>query len=76
MDYRGQSKCEAVCFYVVLVSCVVSFVTGVVTQQLSLVFKVYGGGILLALLAGVPNWPWFNKHPLKWLKRIENTNTK
>ncbi|KAE9588769.1 putative microsomal signal peptidase 12kDa subunit [Lupinus albus] len=25
------------------------------------------GGVVLTILVIVPNWPFFNRHPLKWL---------
>jgi len=29
--------------------------------------QVYGGGVAVAMLACVPDWPYFNKHPESWL---------
>ena len=29
--------------------------------------QVYGGGVAVAMLACVPDWPYFNKHPQSWL---------
>ena len=28
--------------------------------------QVYGSGVALAMVACVPDWPWFNRHPQKW----------
>ena len=28
---------------------------------------VFGGGCALAFVASVPDWPAYNKHPIKWL---------
>lgn len=30
-------------------------------------FQVYGGGVALALVICVPDWPWFNRQPPSWL---------
>ena len=32
-----------------------------------LLTQVYGGGVTVAMLACVPDWPWFNRDPQKWL---------
>ena len=29
--------------------------------------QVYGSGVAVAMVACVPDWPWYNRHPLKWL---------
>lgn len=32
---------------------------------------IYGVGVILTCLITVPNWPFFNRHPLKWLDPSE-----
>uniref|UniRef100_A0A7N0TXU1 Signal peptidase complex subunit 1 n=1 Tax=Kalanchoe fedtschenkoi TaxID=63787 RepID=A0A7N0TXU1_KALFE len=32
---------------------------------------IYAAGVVLTSLITVPNWPWFNKHPLTWLEPVE-----
>eukprot|EP00191_Tetraselmis_sp_GSL018_P010952 CAMPEP_0177599072 /NCGR_PEP_ID=MMETSP0419_2-20121207/12764_1 /TAXON_ID=582737 /ORGANISM="Tetraselmis sp., Strain GSL018" /LENGTH=60 /DNA_ID=CAMNT_0019091713 /DNA_START=465 /DNA_END=647 /DNA_ORIENTATION=- len=34
---------------------------------------VYAAGVTMALVVSVPDWPYFNQHPLKWLDPIEET---
>ena len=29
--------------------------------------QVYGGGVAFAMVACVPDWPWYNSNELKWL---------
>jgi signal peptidase complex subunit 1 len=36
-----------------------------------LMLFVYAGGVVLTALVTVPNWPCFNRHPLKWLDAAE-----
>lgn len=31
-----------------------------------LLVQVYGSGVALAMVACVPDWPWFNRTPQKW----------
>ena len=33
----------------------------------SLATQVYGSGVALALVACVPDWPFYNKQQLRWL---------
>lgn len=42
------------------------FVYGYLEQSFWLTFLCCGGGMLLAMLLCVPDWPWFNRHPLAW----------
>jgi signal peptidase complex subunit 1 len=71
MDLKGQRLCEALCFYLVLATTVGAFAAGVYTQSLKNLFLVYAGGVSITFLVGVPNYPWYNRHPLKWLDPIE-----
>ncbi|KAK4760487.1 hypothetical protein SAY87_005380 [Trapa incisa] len=32
---------------------------------------IYAGGAALTTLVTVPNWPFFNRHPLNWLDPSE-----
>lgn len=54
-----------------LVSAVVAFVTGYVLGSFRLMVLIYAGGVVLTSLIIVPNWPWFNRHPLNWLDPTE-----
>ncbi|KAL4016029.1 hypothetical protein IC575_023642 [Cucumis melo] len=46
---------------------VVAFLTGYVMGSFRMMILVYAGGVFLTTLITVPNWPFFNRHPLKWL---------
>ncbi|GAA0177418.1 hypothetical protein LIER_29692 [Lithospermum erythrorhizon] len=32
---------------------------------------IYAGGVIFTSLLTVPNWPFFNRHPLTWLEPTE-----
>lgn len=36
--------------------------------------QVYSGGVAVAMLACVPDWPYFNKHPQSWLPSQEGAD--
>lgn len=50
---------------------VVAFVSGCVLGSFQLMLLIYAGGVVLTSLITVPNWPFFNRHPLKWLDPSE-----
>ena len=51
----------------VLLAAVVSFVIGYATSSFRTMMLVYGGGVVLAFVIAVPDWPYFNQHPQRWL---------
>ena len=38
-----------------------------VAEQAAFSPQVYGGGVAVAMLACVPDWPYFNTHSESWL---------
>lgn len=50
-----------------LIAAVVAFVVGYVTSSFRTTMLIYAGGVVLTTLITVPNWPFFNRHPLNWL---------
>lgn len=46
---------------------IVSFVVGYVTSSFRTMMIMYGGGVVLALVIAVPDWPYFNQSPQRWL---------
>ncbi|KAE9603056.1 putative microsomal signal peptidase 12kDa subunit [Lupinus albus] len=50
---------------------VIAFATGYVLASFQLMILTYAGGVVLTTLVTVPNWPFFNRHSLKWLDPSE-----
>lgn len=71
MDWKGQKLAEELMQILLLVFAVVGFVTGYVTGSFQMMVLVFAGGVVLTTLVTVPNWPFFNRNPLKWLDPIE-----
>ncbi|XP_024193445.1 signal peptidase complex subunit 1 [Rosa rugosa] len=71
MDWQGQKLAEQLMQILLLVFAVVGFLTGYLMGSFQMMMLVYAGGVVLTTLVTVPNWPWFNRHPLKWLDPIE-----
>ncbi|PWA89925.1 Microsomal signal peptidase 12kDa subunit [Artemisia annua] len=67
MDWQGQKVAEQLMQIMLVVFAVAAFITGYVLGSFQLMLYVYAGGVLLTTLITIPNWPFFNRHPLKWL---------
>ncbi|BDA42930.1 probable signal peptidase complex subunit 1 [Coccomyxa sp. Obi] len=67
MDFQGQKLAEQLCLYIICAAGAVAFALGWAEGSFALMMKVYGSGVAVAMVACVPDWPWFNRHPLKWL---------
>ncbi|VVA97623.1 unnamed protein product [Arabis nemorensis] len=49
----------------------VAFIAGYATSSFRTMMFIYAGVVLLTALITVPNWPFFNHHPFKWLDPSE-----
>lgn len=71
MDWQGQKLAELLMQVMLVAFAAVAFVTGYVLGSFRLMLLIYAGGVVLTSLVTIPNWPFFNRHPLKWLDPIE-----
>ncbi|KAI1781474.1 SPC12-domain-containing protein [Hypoxylon cercidicola] len=67
IDFEGQKLAELLATAVLAIVGGVSFLVGFLLQDIALALKIGLGGTALAFLLIVPPWPFFNKHPVKWL---------
>ncbi|XP_019462474.1 PREDICTED: probable signal peptidase complex subunit 1 isoform X2 [Lupinus angustifolius] len=74
MDWQGQKLAEQLMQILLLAFAVIAFVTGYVLASFQLMVLIYAGGVVFTSLVTIPNWPFFNRHPLKWLDPIEAEN--
>ncbi|KAI3780068.1 hypothetical protein L2E82_09943 [Cichorium intybus] len=71
MDWQGQKVAEQLMQIMLVVFAIAAFITGYVLGSFQLMLYVYAGGVVLTTLITIPNWPFFNRHPLKWLDPSE-----
>ncbi|XWS63844.1 hypothetical protein CRYUN_Cryun06bG0136500 [Craigia yunnanensis] len=71
MDWQGQKLAEQIMQIMLLVFAVIASVAGYVLGSFQMMILVYAGGVTLTTLITVPNWPFFNWNPLKWLDPSE-----
>ncbi|KAK6075381.1 microsomal signal peptidase 12kDa subunit [Seiridium cupressi] len=67
IDFEGQKLAELLATVLLASVGVVSFLVGFFLQNITLALKVGLAGTALTFLVVVPPWPFFNKHPVKWL---------
>lgn len=67
MDFEGQKLAEALSMAIVVVAAVLGFLYGYVRQDFAAMMWVFASGTAVAGLVGVPDWPMYNKHPVRFL---------
>ncbi|ESQ48526.1 hypothetical protein EUTSA_v10021836mg [Eutrema salsugineum] len=70
MDWQGQKLAEELMQILLLVFGGVAFIAGYATSSFRTMMLIYSGVVLFTTMITVPNWPFFNRHPLKWLDPI------
>ncbi|KAK9090134.1 hypothetical protein Sjap_023311 [Stephania japonica] len=71
MDWQGQKLSEQLMQIMLVAFAVAAFLTGYFLSSFQLMLIVFAAGVVLTTLITVPNWPFFNRHPLKWLDPAE-----
>jgi len=67
IDFEGQRLAEFLATTLLGIAGVISFVVGYFLQDIKLALYIGLGGTALTFLLVVPPWPFFNRHPVKWL---------
>lgn len=67
MDFKGQKLSEAAAVWIVTVAAILAFLVGYIKQDFCAMMSLFGGSCALAAVATVPDWPVYNRHPVKFL---------
>ncbi|ERS97154.1 signal peptidase protein complex subunit 1 [Sporothrix schenckii 1099-18] len=67
IDFEGQRLCDTLATVLLCAVGAITFVVGYVLQDIKLAVYIALGGTVLSFVAIIPPWPFFNKHPVKWL---------
>lgn len=68
MDFKGQEYAEKLGQKLLFSVAVISFIVGYAKRDFGVMMSLFGIGFLLVFVLTVPNWPMYNKHPIKWVK--------
>jgi len=67
IDFEGQRVAEYLATALLTTVGAICFIVGYVKQDIKLALALGLIGTALTFLLVVPPWPFFNKHPVKWL---------
>eukprot|EP01018_Ginkgo_biloba_P005101 Gb_28877 [translate_table: standard] len=67
MDWQGHKLSELLMRIMLVASALVAFVTGYIISFFKNMLIIYAAEVIITLLTTVPNWPFFNRHPLQWV---------
>eukprot|EP00934_Nitzschia_sp_Nitz4_P007623 Nitzschia sp. Nitz4//scaffold112_size70979//25676//26000//NITZ4_005899-RA/size70979-augustus-gene-0.82-mRNA-1//1//CDS//3329533256//7613//frame0 len=70
MDFKGQQLAELIFYWVILAFGAIGWVIGFVQQDFAIVFKCWLAGVGLSVVLCVPDWPFYNRNPVKWLESV------
>ncbi|BBN09229.1 signal peptidase complex subunit 1 [Marchantia polymorpha subsp. ruderalis] len=66
MDWQGQKLSEQLMQYLLLGSALIAFLTGYIMSSYRMMLTIYLIGVVITFLFTVPDWSFFNRHPLEW----------
>lgn len=76
MDYQGQRNAERLGQATIVLGFFIGTVYGWARQNLLLALYGWLIGLALSFVLCVPAWPWFRRHPIKWLpNRVEESES-
>jgi len=67
IDFEGQKLAEWLATALLAIVGGIAFIVGFFLQDIKLALYIGLGGTALTFLLIVPPWPFFNRHPVKWL---------
>ncbi|XP_065498384.1 signal peptidase complex subunit 1 [Caloenas nicobarica] len=67
MDYKGQKLAEQIFQGIILVSAIIGFIYGYITEQFGWTVYIVMAGFVLSCLLTLPPWPMYRRNPLQWL---------
>ncbi|WOH16638.1 hypothetical protein DCAR_0936196 [Daucus carota subsp. sativus] len=71
MDWEGQKLAEQLMQTMLMAFALVAFVTGYLLGSFETVLLIYAAGLVFTSLVTLPDWPFYNRHPVKWLDPSE-----
>mmetsp|Transcript_8774 Transcript_8774/g.12835 ORF Transcript_8774/g.12835 Transcript_8774/m.12835 type:complete len:80 (-) Transcript_8774:237-476(-) len=76
MDYEGQKLSEII-FYIVICTCGgIGWIYGYFQQDFTFCFYAWAVGVAISVILCVPDWPFYNRHPVKWLESVPDRRPK
>lgn len=70
MDFKGQELVDKLVNYLMLTALLGAFLWGYFTQNYSHMLLIFQTGVVFAAVLVVPDWPYFNQKPLRFLDEL------
>jgi len=67
IDFEGQRLAEFLATALLVAVGAIAFIVGFLLQDIKRALFIGLGGTAVTFLLVVPPWPFFNRHPVKWL---------
>lgn len=67
IDFKGQHLAEFLATALLAAVGALAFIVGFILQDIKRALIIGLGGTALTFLLVVPPWPFYNRHPIKWL---------
>ncbi|KAI6301955.1 hypothetical protein MCOR33_002577 [Pyricularia grisea] len=67
IDFQGQKLADNLATILISIVGTLSFIIGYLLQDIKLAVYIGLGGTALTFALVLPPWPFFNRHPVKWL---------
>ncbi len=68
MDFKGQELSEWYYQVIAVLFAVIAFAAGYFYESFYIAFQIWAIGVLVGCLVSVPDWPIYNRNPLRWVK--------
>lgn len=66
MDFVGQKLADMLSNVLLWMGAIVAFVVGFGLQNFEAMIATFGAAVAVVMLVVVPDWPFYNKHPIQW----------
>jgi len=67
IDFEGQKLSELLATALLAAIGTIALIVGYILQDITLALYIGLGGTALAFIVIVPPWPFYNRHPVKWV---------
>jgi signal peptidase complex subunit 1 len=71
MDFHGQNLSEDMFFWIITIMGALAWLYGYYYQDFVYTFYGWLASVLISIVLCVPDWPYFNRHPVEWLSDIK-----
>mmetsp|Transcript_18285 Transcript_18285/g.26258 ORF Transcript_18285/g.26258 Transcript_18285/m.26258 type:complete len:82 (+) Transcript_18285:52-297(+) len=76
MDFEGQKLVEILLQVIITFFGAVGWILGYIKQDFFICFYAWLVGVVLSIIICVPDWPFFNRNPIKWTDSVPEKRKK